>query len=497
MSFLTVTQALLAALVSTTTIGIATAYVYHPVPDTEIHELGGIGLLNSWSFFTRRYDFVAETFRRTRQKLFRFRVLQHRVIASSGIDARKIFFSEKSLNLDEGYKILQGVGPDMADIQVDTGGMDKEGNFIRQLLTLTTKDLSHADAVFPSLLSDVNNLMEAWGPAGSIDPFTEVYKLVFQVTVRIASCHELADDPAAVERLSQLYWTLQTSATPIAVLLPWFPSPSRKARQRATAELFAMLHSYVELRRNAAVPSSDAIDVLLAEGTPTDAIIGFILGTIFAGVINSGINVCWSLLHLGMDPHWKALATAEVRALVARHTNASATSDPLHKRLAAIPVGAWEAEMPVADAVIRETLRLAMGGVALRRNLVHDVPIGRQTLARGDFLAYSLADVHFDADIYPEPFKFDPGRYDAGREEDKGAPFAYLGWGAGRHPCAGMKVAKLEMKVVLGLFLIGCEYEVVDPEGRPLVVLPQIDRNDLHLARPLQPCHIKFRRVEA
>ncbi|KAJ7127667.1 cytochrome P450 [Mycena epipterygia] len=494
MSFLTVTQALLAVLVSTAAIGIVTVYVYRPVPDTEIPELGGIGLLNSWSFFTRRYDFMNETFHSTRQKLFRFRVLHHRVIASSGVDARKIFFSEKSLNMDEGYKILQGVSPDMADIQVDTRGMDKGGNFVRQLLTLTTKD--RLQDVFPSLLSDVNNLMEAWGPAGSINPFTEVYKLVFQVTVRMASCRELADDPAAVERLSQLYWTLQTSATPIAVLLPWFPSPARKARQRATAELFAMLHSYVELRRNAAVPSSDAIDVLLAEGTPTDAIIGFILGTIFAGVVNSGINVCWSLLHLGMDPHWKAQATAEVRALVARHTSTSATSEPLHKQFATIPVSAWETEMPIMDAVIRETLRLAMSGVALRRNLVQDLPIGRQTVARGDFLTYSLADVHFDADIYPEPFKFDPGRYDAGREEDKGASFAYLGWGAGRHPCAGMKVAKLEMKVVLALFLIGCEYEIVDLEGTPLVEVPQIDRNDLHLARPLKSCHIKFRRVE-
>lgn len=66
---------LLAALV---TIGIATAYVQRPVHDTEIHELGGIWLLNSRSFFTRRYDFLTEAFRSTGQKLFRFRVLQVR-----------------------------------------------------------------------------------------------------------------------------------------------------------------------------------------------------------------------------------------------------------------------------------------------------------------------------------------------------------------------------------------------------------------------------------
>ncbi|KAJ7127689.1 cytochrome P450, partial [Mycena epipterygia] len=469
MSFLTPSYCaqgiLLAALVATTAIGIATAYIQRPVPDTEIPELGGIWLLNSWSFFTRRYDFVNETSH-----------WPEALSLSCPTNARKIFFSEKSLNLDEGYKILQGAGPDMADIQVDTGGLDREGHFVRQLLTLTTKD--RLQDIFPSLLSDFNNLMEAWGPAGSINPFTDIYKLVFQVTVRIASCRELADDPAAVDRLVQLYWELEKGSTPIAVLLPWFPSPARKARERAMADLSAMLYSYVQLRRNAAVPSSDAIDVLLAEGTPTDAIIGVILGIIFAGIINSGINACWTLLYLGIEPHWKAQATAEVRALLARHTSASATSDPLHKRLAAIPVSAWEAEMPVVEAVIRETLRLTTTGVALRRNLVHDVAIGTQTIAGGDFLAYSLADVHFDAEIYPEPFKFDPGRYDAGREQDKGTPFAFLGWGAGRHPCAGMKVAKLEMKLVLAFFLVGYEYDIIDTEGTPLVEVPQIDRND-------------------
>ncbi|KAJ7086226.1 cytochrome P450 [Mycena epipterygia] len=443
-----------------------------PVSDTEIPELGGIWLLNSWSFFTGRYDFVNETFRRTGQKLFRFRVLQHRVIASSGVDQREIFFSEKSLNLDEGYRILHEAGLDMDDTQVDTGGMDREGHFIRRLLTFTTKD--RLQDVFPSLLSDVNNLMETWGPAGSINPFTEVYKLVFQVTVRMASCREL-------------YWTLEKSATLIAILLPWFPSPARKARERATAELFVILHSYVDLRRNAAVPSSDPIDVLLAEGTPTDAIIGFILSTIFAGVINSGINACWTLLYLGMELQWKAQATAEVHALLAWHTSAAAsTSDPLYKKLTGIPVSAWEAKIPIVDA----------GEVALQRNVAHDVAIGMQTVACGDFLVYSLADMHFDATIYPELFKFDPGRYDTGREQDKGALFALLGWGAARHPCARMKLAKLEMKVVLAFLLVGYDHEIVDPEGTPLVEVPQIDRNDLHLARPLKSCHIKVRRVK-
>jgi sterol 14-demethylase len=37
---------------------------------------------------------------------------------------------------------------------------------------------------------------------------------------------------------------------------------------------------------------------------------------------------------------------------------------------------------------------------------------------------------------------------------------------ADRHPCAGMKFPKVKMKLILGLTLLGCEYEVVDDSGK-------------------------------
>ncbi|KAJ7167862.1 cytochrome P450 [Mycena filopes] len=498
------TRQLVLTAVLSTAIGTAVAsylLTKPPVADTDIHELGGLWLPNASSFFTKRYDFVRENFHKTRQQLFQFRVLQaglfflpcarHRVIAASGEEARKVFFNDKSLSMDEGYKILLGSGPDLAEIKVDTGY--REGQFIRQLLTVMSKD--RLQDVLPAILSDVDKLIEPWGREGSIDPFAQIFKLVFQATVRMASCNELASDLPKVSHLADLYLMLEKGSMPTAILLPWFPSPARKTRDKATAELFGMLYAYVELRRNADVPSSDAIDVLLAEGESTESIVDFVLRTIFAGVLNSGVNACWSVLYLGMSPDWKQKATTEVHALLEKYC--TSPSDPLHKRLAAVPVTAWEEEMPVMDAVIRETLRIVMGGVAIRRNLEHDVAIGKQTVKRGDFLAYSLADVHLDQNVYPEPGRFDPGRYGVGREEDKRATLGFLGWGAGRHPCTGMKVAKLEMKLVMALFLAGFEYEVVDVEGKALTCVPEIDRNDLHLARPLEPCNIKFKRTAA
>lgn len=42
---------------------------------------------------------------------------------------------------------------------------------------------------------------------------------------------------------------------------------------------------------------------------------------------------------------------------------------------------------------------------------------------------------HQDPTIYKDPTRWDPGRYAEDRAEDRKKPYAYLGWGAGRHPC--------------------------------------------------------------
>jgi len=43
-----------------------------------------------------------------------------------------------------------------------------------------------------------------------------------------------------------------------------------------------------------------------------------------------------------------------------------------------------------------------------------------------------------------------------------------------------MKIAKLEIKIIVALFFTGYEYHVVDSEGKFLEKLPEPDYNDIH-----------------
>ncbi|RDB27059.1 putative lanosterol 14-alpha demethylase [Hypsizygus marmoreus] len=463
-----------------------------PSSKNNIYELGGFSILTAWPFFTKRYDFLRDNFRKSGQRMFRFRVLQHRIVALSGELGRKVFFNDQSLDLPEGYRILMGGAPQLRDIEIDSDHA-KISVLVKRLLHLLRKE--RVNNLLPTLFDDVQRRMSDWGDEGSINPFKELYELVVQMTVRLATCRELSEDKESISKLAKHYWTLEQSATPFALLLPWFPGRAKKAKKDATMKLYTLISGYVDLRRQSQHPTSDAIDVLIAQGDSNETIVGFVLGILFAGVINTGMNVCWILLYLGMYLDWKAKVSVEVQALISNHTD-TVSSDPLHKRLSTIPMNAWEDEMPVLDSVIREILRLVVNPTFLRRNLTHDIMIDGVNIKKGDFLAYQASDMHANPEVYPNPEAFDPGRYDIGREEDKKVPMAFLGWGVGRHPCAGMRLAKLELKLVIALIFAGYEFEIVDKTGKRPMALPQPDKNDLLRARPLgEPCYMKFKRI--
>lgn len=116
------------------------------------------------------------------------------------------------------------------------------------------------------------------------------------MTIRLASCRELASDLASLTELQKHYWILEKSATPTALLFPWFPGPAKKAKDASTKALFSMLWRYIEERRKASVSSLDGIDIMLGQGMNNEDVIQFVLSVIFAGVVNTGTN--------GTNPHF-------------------------------------------------------------------------------------------------------------------------------------------------------------------------------------------------
>lgn len=188
---------------------------------------------------------------------------------------------------------------------------------------------------------------------------------------------------------------------------------------------------------------------------------------------------CWTLVDLAIHSEWRERCKKEIQELISRHLDDSLRSATLYEKLRAIPISVWEDELPTFEACTRESQRTSMAHATLRRNLGKEMKIGGRVVRLGDFLVYPMTDVHLNPDYYPEPYKYDPGRW-LRPDPVPSAAYPFLGWGAGRHPCTGMKAAKLEMKLILAVFLTRYEYDLVDRDGKFPNPLPVPNRNDNH-----------------
>ena len=98
--------------------------------------------------------------------------------------------------------------------------------------------------------------------------------MVFQITIRAASCKEVADDPEAVKKVAQMYWDAEKGSTPTSVLLPWLPSTARKRKLKATQDLFLLFKQIIDDRTAKGRVEDDPLQTLLDMGDGANDIVG-------------------------------------------------------------------------------------------------------------------------------------------------------------------------------------------------------------------------------
>lgn len=436
--------------------------------------LPGSNLLAIAPFFQRRFEFLNDGFRKTGQSLFQFNMLRETVIVVSGETGRKAFFSNRAFDLTEGFKVLSGAIPVLSGITSDLQA--RTVTHIHKRLQSAQREDHLAQLIVP-ILNDCRSAMESWGASGTIDPFDKIYQLLFQTTVRSIASDDIANDAALVSRLKYLYDILDSGTTPATVLLPWLPTPSMLKKLWATHQVYTIVGRAVDARIRNGERRNDTLQLLVDSEDERSVMIGFIMGLLVAGARATGTAASWLVTFLGNHPEWKHKAILEVERLLAIYPPQSNTSS-LSAHLASIPLEAWEGEAPVLDAVIHETLRIAQPHTAMRRNMGPDTVIDSKTIPSGALVVYPFSDVHLNPDIYPDPWKFDPSR------EAAKTPFGYLGWGGGKTICVGQRLARLELKLVTSMLLLGFHYSIVDAGGGGLDALPRPNWNDTLLCRP-------------
>lgn len=186
----------------------------------------------------------------------------------------------------------------------------------------------------------------------------------------------------------------------------------------------------------------------------------------------------------------------EVDDVIARYRT-SETQSPADV-LDTLSINEWESEFKLIDLSLRESIRLGQPGTAFRKNEKGtSIPIGNtgEIIPAGAYVTYMLDDLNVNPAVHPDPLTFDPARFqDARVDALKGHPHSYLGWGSGRHPCLGMRFAKLEMPLANAYLVAMFDFELSNKDGSPRTEpLPSINRNLNQMNRPNELVYLRYK----
>ncbi|KAL1302876.1 hypothetical protein AAFC00_003204 [Neodothiora populina] len=453
-------------------------------------------IIGTLRFFTGRWDFFQEAIAASNTGSFSFHVGSKHVVGVSGDEARKTFFEAKDLDFLEGYANLLAGSPSPPkeagkEEAAEGAAIDSSDPkwFLIRILAFVKGDV---------IRKDTRKSMEilAADDRGVTDPFDSIYKIVYQLTMRTVACKEIAEDPAMLEKTLHLYEEVEKAATPTVVMYPWLPSPAKLKRVWGGAQLYMIFKKIVDDRRSTGHRVDDALQFCMDAGDDIKSIITFVLGALFAGQLNSGINAAWVLIYLSQSPEWQARAREEVESVAAKYD--ADDSKPLYERLSSVPAEAWESEFKVLELCLRDSIRIQMVGAAFRKNISgKPVKVGDTLVPDGSCAMYHTGNVHLDPEIYPEPLRWNPGRY-LDQPENKGKPHTFIGWGVGRHPCPGQRFAKVESNLITAFFLAYFDFEYSDSKGNTKDVKPPpVDLNGHSAHKPKAPCYLKYKLREA
>uniref|UniRef100_A0A182LTA8 Cytochrome P450 n=1 Tax=Anopheles culicifacies TaxID=139723 RepID=A0A182LTA8_9DIPT len=216
----------------------------------------------------------------------------------------------------------------------------------------------------------------------------------------------------------------------------WFRNMVRDTvRQRKTAKRHDLFQAmYDSLSENGTVEANE------------NHIVGHSVTFLSEGFETSSTMMSYLLYELAANPSIQDKVVKELRTVM-DESEGQLTEAGLHK-------------LVYMEAAMMETLRMHTPVFTLPRICTKDFELPPQfpndtkrvTLQAGTSVVIPVYAIHYDPDIYPAPYDFDPDRFT--EENRKSRPrHAFLGFGEGPRLCLGMKFALHQSKIGIATLL--------------------------------------------
>lgn len=250
-----------------------------------------------------------------------------------------------------------------------------------------------------------------WRDGDTIDVQAELTS----ITAGIALETMFAQEPTAT-RVQELIDNMRTvvSGAFVRILTPhclgWLPIPAKIRYERAVDTLRRSGYTMIDQRRaDGAGDHGDLLSMLLTnagsgeEGLSDDEVVDQIMSFYFGGIETTTTVTSWSSDLLARNPEVQRELQHEVdRVLGGR----AATHDDLEG-------------LRLTRNVVLEAMRLYPPAWFLTRRVTRPTHLGGHLVPKGTSVAVSTYLLHRRPDVYPEPARFDPKRWENGEPAKK------------------------------------------------------------------------------
>jgi cytochrome P450 len=315
---------------------------------------------------------------------------------------------------------------------------DEEHKRYRRLL-MPAVSKERLESYQPKIVSITKTFFRDWLPDTSIDILGEMKHL--SLLIARACLFGLEADEEALE-FGQLVSEFQRLTTSVSTLLlpVALPGTSFKRMGNLSDAIEQRFLALIEQKRALPQQQHDMLSVLIHQQESDEQ-----------PLTNAELQGHFITLFVaGHDTVTQTLISTLF--LLAQHpTVYAAVVDELDTVLAgAPPTPAQLAMLPILDSIIKESMRLipAVPYLFFRQNR-SAVTLGNYDIPMGSLLVISPLITHRISELYPEPNKFKPERW----QTIKPTAFEYLPFGGGSRLCLGIGFANQTLRIVLAMLL--------------------------------------------
>lgn len=284
-------------------------------------------ILGALRLYKERLTFFREAMKSSPTGHFSTYVGKYQVIGVSGHEARKTYFDSRELDMTEGYvhasiqvlrmdmswdddglihiyrySVLYAAAPAEAtpmDDIMETGGFKEHNSFFSKTITTLLKKenfVRNLSLLTSDTATSLQRLVEREGAQeGIFNPFDDIYRIVYQLTMRTVGATEIANSPEMLAKTLSLFEAIERSASATRIIFPWLPTLGYLSQMYNGAKLYSIFNKINNDRLKTGRREEDAFQFLMDSNIGTVRVLAV---SVFFFFVKEPVHSCPLRAHI-------------------------------------------------------------------------------------------------------------------------------------------------------------------------------------------------------